>query len=311
MKQKQKQIPPLPKPSGTANSDFTEKQTPTSVKSSVIIILMAIASFGAGFILVHLTLPDTSITPAATTKCKQSDNLKSTHSDSVDSTQPDNQKEQPDNNISDEATALPEVIPGPTPDGIKINGAALYLKCSDSNGSESKSCDQLTVLEKRMNTRLYVIDKCKKQFAGDATGKLSLGANLDFNDNTIKFWSGPSSTLENAKAIGNCVRLKLAGIPIYGIKHNYKKYRIFFTVDFYDVKAHERELAKKRRRGREVQVIKDRVNVREEPVTGASLGRISSDSKVIFLKKNATRDWCQVLTPNNREGWMICEALQL
>ncbi|MBN2804513.1 MAG: hypothetical protein JXR91_15565, partial [Deltaproteobacteria bacterium] len=304
MKQKQNNIPPAPKPSIDRDSDLPKKSHKKEIKSAALIILMAILSFGGGFLLVHFTLPRTSIIPTQKSTCNKSDQPEDVlNHDDVAVTEPEETKDETSSeaDLKDEnsgnATALPEIIPGPTPDGIKIDGAALYYKCWDDNGNEQKECERLTVLEKRMATRLYVVDRCKKEFANDELGLLSLGANLDFNDNTISFWSGPSSTIEGAKKIGNCVRLKLAGIPIYGINHNFSKYRIFFTIDFFDIQQRERELAKIRKKGREVEVIKDRVNVREEPVTGASLGRINSDSKVIFLGKDETKEWCKVLTP--------------
>ena len=41
--------------------------------------------------------------------------------------------------------------------------------------------------------------------------------------------------------------------------------------------------------------------------TGEVIGKIGKDNQVKLLKKKG--DWCQVMTPNNNEGWMICEAL--
>ena len=294
---------------------------------TIIIIALGILSFAVGFLLVHFIIPKAP--PSAVAKdCVAADTQRASsaaesegeaqtggeNDDANTGDEAGDDGDDPDMMSADASGGLPEVPPGATPDGVRLDGAPLYFKCwvRASDTGSSKDCDRLRVLEKRMATRLYVVNECKEQHAAEGDlGLLSLGANLNFADNTISFWSGPSSTIASAKQIGNCVRQKLAGLPLSSITHKHEKYRIFFTVNFYDIKQREQMLARMRNKGREVQVTMDKVNVREEPVDGASLGRISSDSKVIFLKKNDAKDWCQVLTPSNRIGWMICDALKL
>ena len=296
----------------TPRSDMTHK---------IIIVVLGIASFAIGFLLVHFTIPK-GAAEGNDGNCTQRENVAADENapaaDESELGDVEDNEDQPydadETMAADASGGIPEVPPGATPDGIRLDGAPLYFKCwvrADDTGS-SKECDRLRVLEKRMATRLYVIDECKQKFAGEnERGLLSLGANLNFADNSISFWSGPSSTIAGAQKVGNCVRQKLAGLPLSSVAHKHEKYRIFFTVNFFDPKQREQQLARLRKSGREVQVTMDKVNVREEPIDGASLGRISSDSKVVFLKKNDTKEWCQVLTPNNRTGWMICKALKL
>jgi hypothetical protein len=162
-----------------------------------------------------------------------------------------------------------------------------------------------------MSTRLYKITECKKRYEKDALGSLSLGAFVDFNKMTIKFWSRPSSTFEHSEEIGKCIKRELAGLPLYSIEHNYDQYRLFLTVDFIDYKKRAAELALKKRRSKLVPVIKDKVNIRMAPVDGASIGRISSDSRVYLLKRDKKTGWCRIITPKDNEGWMICDALGL
>lgn len=209
----------------------------------------------------------------------------------------------------------PEVPPGKTPDGVVLDGDAFYLKCWDSDGKElaGEQCDPLRILEKRMSTRLYVVDECRKEKAGDADGKLSLACEIDFDNTTISFWSGPSSEIENASQIGTCVRDKLEGLPLHGVDHEQTRYRLFFTVLFGEPaqKAEKREedIAEKYGKGRMVGVIKDHVRVRRDPVDGSIIGKISSGNQVRLLGQK--EGWCQVITPNKNEGWMICSALEL
>ena len=222
------------------------------------------------------------------------------------------------NNFADEADAPPSVPPGRTPDGVSLDGSAFYLKCWDSNGGElaGDACDKLSVLEKRMETRLYVVDRCRQQNAGaKAEGKLSLGMEVDFDKQTLSFWNGASSTLENAAKVATCLRTELNGLPITSVDHKASRYRIFFTVLFgKDGKSGDPapsnadgNVAKKLPVGKSVTVVMDNVRVRKAPVDGEIIGKIAKDNEVKLLKKKG--DWCNVLTPNDNEGWMICEAL--
>ena len=199
--------------------------------------------------------------------------------------------------------------PGRTPSGVALDGSGFYLKCWDDSGTElpGDSCDKLAVLEKRFSTRLYVVDKCKKKHTSEKSkGKLSVGVEVDFSSGSLSFWNGASSELENAALVAKCLRTELAGLPTYGFDHKYAKYRIFFTVLFGD--APKATVSKpKPGEGKLVDVIKDRVRVRKEPVTGEVIGLISSDSQVRLLGKK--EGWCRVVTPNNNEGWMTCEAI--
>ena len=110
-----------------------------------------------------------------------------------------------------------------------------------------------------------------------------------------------------AKQIGACARQELTGMPIHSIDHKFERYRLFFTVEFNDPEKLKKKMDKKKRRGRPVTVTKDRVRVRKEPVDGEILGSLGTGTEVILLKKKG--DWCQIITPRPREGWMICEAL--
>jgi hypothetical protein len=217
-----------------------------------------------------------------------------------------------------QGTALPDVPPGKTPEKIAIDGEAFYLKCWDENGSQLKGeeCGRLSVFEKRFSTRLYVVDKCKKKHAGEKSeGKLSLGTEIDFEKMSLSFWNGASSTLKDAALVASCLRGELAGLSIEGFDHRHAKYRLFFTVLF----GKEAVIAKKKnkpavassadlKKGKLVEVIKDHVRVRKEPVTGKVFGKINSGNQVRLIGEKD--GWCSVVTPNNNKGWMICDSLQ-
>lgn len=218
----------------------------------------------------------------------------------------------------DEGAAPPELKPGKTPEGVLLDGDAYYLKCWDSDGVEhaGKECDKLSVLEKRFSTRLYVIDKCRRDKAGDsAAGKLSVAMEVDFQQMSISFWSGASSDIKNAAGIGTCLRTSMSGLPVHGVDHKNARYRIFFTVLFGSAAAKKgkQEAAKAAKfvagKGKLVDVVKDRVRVRKSPKDGDIIGKISSGNQVRLLEKK--QGWCHIVTPNKNDGWMICDALDL
>jgi hypothetical protein len=78
--------------------------------------------------------------------------------------------------------------------------------------------------------------------------------------------------------------------------------------DFKD-EAQRLELKKLKRSGRTVDVVKDNVRVRNRPGDGLVLGKVSSHHQVTLIKHRD--EWCRVITPNNHQGWMICDALAL
>jgi len=211
-----------------------------------------------------------------------------------------------DEQLRDEVDAPPDVPPGPTPDGVALDGAPLYFKCWAADGTlhRRRECGRLELFERRFTTRLYVVDRCKRKVAGaDATGKLSLGIALDFADGSIGYWSGPSTEIPGGQQIATCLRDELAGLPLYGIKSKMERYRLFQTVIFgiAEVTGRSRPLAG------DVEVTMDRVRVREQPVDGRIIGRLRAGSRVTLLEKK--HGWCRIVTPASRVGWLTCEAL--
>lgn len=212
----------------------------------------------------------------------------------------------------------PTVPPGRTPEGVVVEDDAFYLKCWDKDGAErpGADCDELEIFEKRLASRLYVVDECRREHAGvDSVGKLSLGVEVDVAGQGMTAWSGASTTLPRGKEVSTCVRERLAGLPLDGLDNDFERYRIFFTIHFGgqgdsgaapSAEAPSKG-AKELERGKTVEVIWDNVRVRKEPVSGAEIGKISSGNKVKLLDKKD--GWCKVMTPNNNVGWMTCEAL--
>ena len=277
--------------------------------SSAVVGAILVVAFVLGFSLVLVVFrPETDAVAASVpatvpaVPVEDAEGAASVDTDSGDGTSEDA--------IAD-ADLPPEVPPGKIPDGVQVQGVR-YFKCWDADGQERRdaACGELEVLEKRFSSRLYVVDKCARQFAGDTPeGILSLGGNIDFPKHDISFWAGPSSDLQGARQIGSCVRRGLAGLPLYDMNQKYDKYRVFFTVTFDDPEKLAKKIKKMRRRGRPVKVVKDHVRIRREPLTGFVFGKLGSDTEVTLIRRQD--DWCHVITPNDNPGWMICDALEI
>ena len=280
-----------------------------SRRGAVAMGLSMISAFTLGFALVFLLTDRGENRPPASDVVT----TLSTGASSVAGSAPAEEEEETetDTAVENDADLPPEVPPGRTPDGIMVTGV-LYLKCFDSNGTMYKTdaCGELSILERRFSSRLYVVHKCAREIAGETPeGLLSLGVNVDFAQKEIGFWAGPSSEIEGAKQIGSCVRRELAGLPIYDIDAKYARYRLFFSVSFDDPMKLAQKIKKLKRRGRTVRVVLDHVHIRRAPEDGYAFGKLSSDSEVTLV--NRKDDWCRVITPNDNEGWIICEALDV
>jgi hypothetical protein len=273
---------------------------------------LLVGSFALGFVLVIVfSRTEPVYTPAPLPKAQGFAGGEKVATEKINAPETDSGRAGDADKGEIEANAPPEVPPGKIPDGVSISGV-LYLKCWDSRGVLYKgaACDALEILEKRLSTRLYVVDRCARRHGGQGVeGTLSLGMNVIFSKNDLSFWAGPSSTLEESRQIGTCVRRELAGLPLYEINHKHDKYRIFFSIAFEDPEKQARRIKKLKQKGRLVDVTKDHVRVRKAPEDGYPFGKVSTDTRVTLVERKDA--WCRVITPKENEGWMICDALDI
>jgi len=307
------------------NDPKTTRRSSKGDRAEIVkVLVLALVSFSAGFALVFLFLrpssgPDEEPTPDVEGAALEGEPAPIERY-APDPSPADVAQEGPGSGADEgaaphEGDAPPEVPPGRTPEGVAMDGGAFYLKCWDADGVEhdGEECDRLEVLEKRFSTRLYVVDECRVSKAGEgAHGKLSLAVEVDFADMSLSFWNGASSNLEGAARVATCLRTGLAGLPLHSVDHEFQRYRVFFTILFGKPaeKLKEEEKAPSRfvtGKGRLVDVEWDHVRVREKPVDGEVIGKISSDSQVRLVGQEA--GWCHIITPNDNEGWMTCDAL--
>ena len=207
-----------------------------ALRLAVLALFAALAGFALIYLLIGNgpSVPGKSEHEARTVQPDRTDRSDRARTDRSDRARTD----QPD--LSDQSDQSepppPPVPPRATPDGIYLSDdEPYYFRCWDDDGNVMKrgSCDRLRVFEKRLDNRLYVVHECKVEHAGKETqGRLSLGTEIDFIENSVSFWSGSSTEIEEGGAITTCLREKLAGIPIDGISHKYARYSIFFMIIF-------------------------------------------------------------------------------
>lgn len=285
------------------------KPQPKEIVRKLPLLALLLGSFASGFLLVYflcgpVTHENKGLITATANWSAQGAGLRELPLENGDTGDP----------VTTEPTRSeikPKTVPpGPIPKGVVIEGTPAYLKCWDKSGKSfgAQECDSLEIFEKRLVTRLYVIERCKKRhLREDVEGILSLGAKVDFTQESVSFWSGPSSELEGAVEIAACIRDDLAGLPLDGIRNKFQKYTVYFNMVFRNPGQIEKELRRKKERGRAVEVVKNHVRVRLSPENGMIIGKIGRGNKVALLGRDG--DWCRVITPNNNEGWMICDAL--
>ncbi len=312
-----------------------------SLKSGLIrLFIWSIVSFIVGFLLIFFFLKPSSeaiIPEHASLNSRQSapkdaldaeplpqNNSKQAVKSSTDDNSNDNiittQNENEDVQDSKAEEHSDDIPPQDAPAGLTMQGTPYYLMCWDKSGLEhdSSQCDELETLEKRFIERLYVVKNCIDTKSGsNAYGKLSIATEINFKQNSISFWNGAASEITNADGIIECLRDKLSAFPLKNMDNKFERYRIFFTVHAGNDSTHTEtsnnlsapDAPPPGGDGRIVEVIKDKVRVRKAPVTGEIIGKISAPNKVRLIKKDG--DWCNIVTPNNNKGWMICNALNL
>ncbi len=221
------------------------------------------------------------------------------------------------------STAVSAVPPGETPPGVALETKYTIRSCWDDSGLEYDEavCDRLEDFMERLSHRLYIFDGCRRRASGEYnTGRLNLGAEIDFTRSKSSFWHRSESELRGAEKVVECLKDELRELSLTGLKHRYARYQLTFDVVFSTPKVVHRSLernahvveqraAPEEQINRGVAVIKDRVRVRRQPVDGEIIGTISTGSNVALLDHEG--GWCYVRTPRGNVGWMVCWALEL
>lgn len=208
-------------------------------------------------------------------------------------------------------------------------GEPYYWRCWDAGKQTplpETACDRMRPFERVVASRLGIVIKCFERLdRPDSKGLLSLAIDVDFGEESgeggddqengesgkggkggksgesgsIGFWSGRSTTLDGADTIISCLRNKIASLPLAGIRHKRQRYTIFFPIEFRGEENPEK--------GTSVELIMDRVRLREEPVKGKILARLKRGEPILVFEIHD--GWAKVKTADGREGWIFVDAI--
>lgn len=212
------------------------------------------------------------------------------------------------------STVVEELNVKSTP-SIKL-GEPFYWRCwAGMDEGEpplpEKECKRLKTFERAVASRMREVIYCYERLDGRAKGTLSLAVDVTFpvkapdagpgDGGAIRFWSGSSSDIEGADAIVACIRNKVEAIPLKGIRHKWQRYSIFFPIEFDPDNADESTET--------VELLLDRVRLRESPVDGKVVARLRRGEPLQILERGD--GWVRVKTADNREGWVYSPAIML
>lgn len=187
-------------------------------------------------------------------------------------------------------------------------GDPYYWRCWDKEGDtalDESQCDRLAPFERLVASHLGEVVRCSERLdSPDLSGTLSLAIEIRFDEEedetrNIKIWSSPSSTLKSSETIVSCLRQKIKSLPVKGIRHKRSKYTIFFPVEFLGTKGE----------GVPVELIMDRVRLREEPVKGKIVARLRKGEPLWVYE--ISDGWAKIETPDGRKGWIFSDSITL
>jgi hypothetical protein len=206
---------------------------------------------------------------------------------------------------------------GPGDSRIAVGHGAI-LHCRDQE-DPAEECDALE-FDPVAVPRLKALAQCPG--AAGATGKFSIGFDVDFRQKAVKVMNGKSTTVpkEKAEALLKCADASFAKVNLAEIPHKHRRYLIFYTAtlggaDKPAEPAGDRPTADKPTTEGPVaatttsespaagfsNVVWDVVLVRDAPKTGAVVGRIMRGSKVKVISHQG--EWYRVAF-GSIEGWV-------
>lgn len=111
-------------------------------------------------------------------------------------------------------------------------GDLYYWRCWDEGRDDplpQEHCERLRAMEPIVADQLDTVASCARE-RGAGAGKLSLGLELNFATNSIRYWGGRSSTIANAADVAGCVRSRWR-VDMAAIHHAHSRYTIFVPID--------------------------------------------------------------------------------
>jgi hypothetical protein len=224
------------------------------------------------------------------------------------------------------ATAQPKAPAGansaaPAGDPRLAVGHGAIIHCRDEGENSAEDCGPLE-LDPIAVPKIKALLQCPG--ASSATGKLSIGFDIDFRRKELHVMSGKSSTLpkEKADALIKCAESAFDRVSLAEIPHKHRRYLVFYTATFagtdkgvaaekaaepapeklaVEAPAPAGTTTSESPASGFANVVWDVVLVRDAPKTGAVVGRIMRGSKVKIIAHQG--EWYRVGF-GTTEGWV-------
>ncbi len=156
--------------------------------------------------------------------------------------------------------ALPDALPGPSPDhGSPDAGAPAVAIVEDAGGPEApapatpggrvatvqpgvvsrcwdqnnpaviagSACDRLEALDAHLQSKAAELGACAR-----GHGRLSLILDLRFSTGFVRSWGGPSSTIANPGDVMVCVRRVTQPLPLATLTHAHDRYLLVVPLEW-------------------------------------------------------------------------------
>jgi len=197
-------------------------------------------------------------------------------------------------------------------------GHGSILHCRDQGEDPAEDCDALE-FDPVAVPRIKALAQCPG--TAGATGKLSIGFDVDFRQKAVKVMSGKSTTVpkERAEALLKCAETAFGKVNLGEVAHKHRRYLIFYTATFGGGDKAAEPSSEKAAEKAAVEgpvaatttsetpaagfanVVWDVVLVRDAPKTGTVVGRIMRGSKVKVISHQG--EWYRVAF-GATEGWV-------
>jgi hypothetical protein len=126
--------------------------------------------------------------------------------------------------------AAPPLAAPATEQAIMVGPGAI-LRCRDGNFDSEVDCGSLE-FDPIAVPRIKALAQCPA--AGSATGKLSIGFDVDFRKRAVRVLLGKSTTMarEKAEALVKCADTAFDRVSLAAVPHEHRRYTVFYTASF-------------------------------------------------------------------------------
>lgn len=200
-----------------------------------------------------------------------------------------------------------------------VVGPGTIARCRDAKGRAKDDCGTLPI-DPLALPRIQALASCPA--AQGASGKLSLGLDIDFKRGVVGLSKGKSTTLAKGAADGvvKCATRAFTDVKLDNVDHALPRYTVFYAVQLVPpggtadaaapdagpaVGSTTNEVAT----SGEATATRTGILVRDAPKGGKVVARLTRGDKVTLVGKQ--RDWFHVKVGGSQDGWVHRSGLGL